>query len=129
MTIKEHINYWLKSAEHDLSTAETLFKTKRYDWCLFIGHLVLEKTLKAFWVRNNKNKVPPKIHNLVKLAEETKIEINDKIKLQLLNINDFNIETRYPDYKLEFYKRCDRKFTEENFKIIKDLYKWLKCKI
>ncbi len=129
MTIKEHIDYWLKSAEYDFNTAQTLFKNKQYAWCLFIGHLVLEKTLKAIWVRDNNNKVPPKVHNLVVLAGETKLNVSDEIKLQLLNINDFNIETRYPDYRLEFYKRCDRKFTEEKFKIIKEIFKWLKEQI
>ncbi len=45
MDKKEHINYWLKSAKHDLATAKDLFKNERYDWCLFLAHLVIEKTL------------------------------------------------------------------------------------
>jgi len=53
MEIKEHIDYWLKSAAHDLEAAESLFENKRYDWCLFLGHLVIEKVLKAFFVRDN----------------------------------------------------------------------------
>ena len=40
MTKEEHIAYWLKSAEHDLNAAESLFQSGKYDWCLFIGHLV-----------------------------------------------------------------------------------------
>jgi HEPN domain-containing protein len=48
MKIDEHIKYWLNSADHDLDTAESLFSTGKYDWCLFLGHLVLEKGLKAF---------------------------------------------------------------------------------
>jgi HEPN domain-containing protein len=55
MTKQEHIDYWLKSAEHDLKTAQSLFKSGKYDWCLFIGHLVLEKTLKALFVNANEN--------------------------------------------------------------------------
>ena len=38
MTIKEHISYWLDSAEHDLETSNTLFEAGKYDWSLFIGH-------------------------------------------------------------------------------------------
>ncbi|MFH1260091.1 MAG: HEPN domain-containing protein [Elusimicrobiota bacterium] len=129
MTIKDHLDYWLNSAEYDFNTALTLFKNKQYAWCLFIGHLVLEKTLKAIWVRDNNNKVPPKTHNLVVIAEGTKLKISDEIKLEFLDINDFNIETRYPDYRLEFYKRCDKKFTEIKFKIIKEMFKWLKEQI
>ena len=37
------IEYWVDSAVHDLDVAETLFKSGKYDWCLFIAHLVLEK--------------------------------------------------------------------------------------
>ena len=50
METKQHIEYWLKSAAHDLKAAETLFEHQRYDWCLFLGHLVIEKILKAFYV-------------------------------------------------------------------------------
>jgi HEPN domain-containing protein len=58
MDLKENINYWLKSAAHDLETAETLFDNKRYDWCLFLRHLTIEKMLKAFFVRDNQNQTP-----------------------------------------------------------------------
>jgi len=51
----KHIDYWLNSADHDLEVAETLFQNEKYDWCLFIAHLVLEKTLKAFYVKIQAN--------------------------------------------------------------------------
>lgn len=126
MTQEEHIKYWVNGAQRDLKTAGSLLKTKRYDWCLFIGHLVLEKTLKALFVQNNDNKIPPKIHNLVKLAELSSIELNDEKREFLDEVNDFNPEVRYPDYKNEFYNRCTKKFTEKYFKQIKENYKWLK---
>lgn len=47
MTKEEHITYWLERAAHDLETAESLFQSEKYDWCLFLAHLVLEKSLKA----------------------------------------------------------------------------------
>lgn len=53
MNIQEHVKYWLDSANNDLGAAEQLFLSERYDWCLFIGHLVTEKTLKAFFVYKN----------------------------------------------------------------------------
>ncbi|MEO0127555.1 MAG: HEPN domain-containing protein [candidate division WOR-3 bacterium] len=58
MKYKDEINYWLTAAAHDLDVAEFLFKNGRYDWCLFIAHLVLEKTLKAFYVRDNGKNAP-----------------------------------------------------------------------
>jgi hypothetical protein len=40
MKIEEHIKYWVESADHDLDSAESLFAAGKYDWSLFIGHLV-----------------------------------------------------------------------------------------
>ena len=48
----ELINYWLKSAESDIKVAEHLFEKGDYHYCLFLGHLVLEKALKALYVKN-----------------------------------------------------------------------------
>lgn len=126
MKIDDHIEFWLNSADHDLETAESLFSAKKFDWCLFLGHLVLEKALKAFYVKDNENRLPPKTHNLLKLAEETTIPLNDDVKLFLDEVNDFNLEVRYPEYKQEFYKTCTEKFAEEYFKKIKEHYQWIK---
>ena len=115
----------MSSAAHDLPVAESLFGKGHYSWCLFIGHLLLEKLLKAFYVRDNE-KIPPRTHDLVKLANAITLEF-DEVQLQFLNkVNDFNIEARYPDDKLAFYKTCTREFTETNLHEIKEMYKWLK---
>jgi HEPN domain-containing protein len=130
MLKEEHISYWLTSAHHDLEAAESLFSQSKYDWCLFIGHLVLEKALKALFVKTHEeNSVIPKTHNLLKLAEFSKISLSDTQRLSLLNFNDFNIEARYPDYKLKFYTKCDKEFTENNFTQIKEMYQWLLLKL
>jgi HEPN domain-containing protein len=125
MKQSEHIAYWLKSAEHDLASAETLFQHQRYDWCLFLGHLVIEKVLKAFFVRDNPQSTVPQIHNLSRLASRTKLQLTSEQQNFLLEINQFNIKARYPDYKFEFYKKCTPKFTQDSFTKIKEFYKWL----
>ncbi|MCI0448066.1 HEPN domain-containing protein, partial [bacterium] len=88
------------------------------------GHLALEKLLKAVFVDRNDNTMPPKIHNLVRLAELSKIELDDEQKTLMDKINDFNIQARYPDYKLEFYKRCTADFANEQLGKIKEFYTW-----
>lgn len=47
MEKEELVQYWLDSAESDLAVCETPYGNRHYDWCLFVGHLVLEKVLKA----------------------------------------------------------------------------------
>ena len=81
--------------------------------------------LKAIFVDRNENKIPPKIHNLVRLANLSDLKPNDDQKFLLDKINDFNIQTRYPDYKFEFYKRCNKEYTNEYFGKIKELFTWL----
>lgn len=125
MTKEEHIKYWLEGADHDLKAAESLFKSEKYDWCLFIAHLVLEKTLKAHFVSKN-DKVPPKTHNLVKLAKQSSIELIDEKQIFFDEVNDFNLEVRYPDYKNKFFNCCTKAFAEDYFTKIKENYHWLK---
>lgn len=128
MELKHHVHYWLEGGEHDLQTAETLFVNERYDWCLFIAHLVLEKTFKALFVQDNKNALPPRTHNLVKL-EHTSVPLSEEQKIFLDEVNDFNMEVRYPEFKREFYKICTKDFTERYFLEIKEIHKWLKSLI
>ncbi|NOZ61861.1 MAG: HEPN domain-containing protein [Calditrichaeota bacterium] len=129
MNIDEHIKYWLESAEHDLDVSDSLFKSEKYDWSLFVGHLVLEKALKAIFVKTHNNRMPPKIHNLLKLARLSDLDLYDRQELLFAEINEFNIATRYPDYKSNFYKKCTRSFAEKYLKLIKEQYKWLKSQL
>lgn len=129
MTKKEHIKYWRDSARHDFESAESMFKAGKYDWCLFVGHLVLEKILKAIFVDKNDSKMPPKIHNLVRLAELSQIELDQQQKFSLDKITDFNLQIRYPDYKLGFYKKCTEEYTSEHFSKIKELYEWFNSQL
>jgi hypothetical protein len=91
--------------------------------------LVLEKVLKAIFVQNNDNKMPPKIHNLIRLAEVSLLQLDEEKKIILDKINDFNIEVRYPEYKSELYKVCTKEFAAKKIMEIKELYQWLKSPI
>jgi HEPN domain-containing protein len=125
MDKSELVQHWLDSAKEDLAVCETLFKNKHYDWCLFIGHLVLEKVLKALWVREHFPEPHPRIHNLNKLSEKIPLNLTDEQKTYLNRVNDFYLQGRYPKEKREFYKLCTPEFTQKQFDAIKDFYKWL----
>lgn len=120
--------YWVDSAAHDLDVAETLFKSGKYDWCLFIAHLVLEKMFKALYVKNI-GKSPPRIHDIVRMADMAKVEFDESTLEFMDAVNTFNISTRYPDEKLKFYKMCTHEFTRETFQHIKEIYECLLKKI
>jgi len=128
LTKKQKISYWQKSAKHDFEAAVALYEKAKYDWCLFMGHLVIEKMLKAFWVRDSKKDVPL-IHNLLELVKGTKINLTEKQKEWLANVNSFNIRARYPDYKFDFYQLCTKEFASERFDEIKEFYQWLNSQL
>jgi len=44
------IRYWIESSDNDFKTMKDLFETKNYNWSLFMGHLVIEKLLKAQYI-------------------------------------------------------------------------------
>ncbi|MDO8509943.1 MAG: HEPN domain-containing protein [bacterium] len=118
------IVYWAETANHDYDTMLGLFRIKRYSDCLFFGHIVLEKILKALVVQCT-NDHSPKIHDLVRLQELAGVALNDDSVGILKEINNFNLATRYPDYKLNFYKKCDKDFSKEYLEKIKKIYKKL----
>lgn len=122
------VNYWLSTARQDIETAEILFKSKKYHHALFFCHLSIEKTLKAIIVKATKS-APPLIHDLIRLTEKTGIPIDAKRKNELAEITTFNIETRYDDYKLSFYKKANRQYASKYLNITKEILKWLKKNI
>jgi HEPN domain-containing protein len=129
MNKSEYINFWVDSADADLETAFIIYENKRYNWSLFIGHLVLEKILKAHFIKNNDGNVPPKIHNLIRLAELAKLKLEEDLLEFFRNVSNFQLESRYPEYKNEFFKIATEEFTNQNLLKIKEIYLWLKSLI
>ncbi len=121
---KKLVNYWKVTAAHDFETMESLFKAKRYDASLFFAHIVLEKILKALVVEKTGDHAPY-THDLVKLAQATQLIFNTQ-EIKLFNeVSDFNMDARYPEQKLEFYKICTKEYAENYIKKVKALYKKL----
>ena len=118
------ISFWITGSDDDFETMQAMYDTKRYSWSLFLGHIMIEKLLKAYYVQVNKTH-PPFTHNLLKLAKESQLEIDEEIKVQLTTITAFNINTRYDDYKRSFSKKCTPTYTEKWSNIIKDLRLWI----
>ena len=123
---KEHIvNYWIESAENDFKTMNDLYQTKNNSWALFMGHLVIEKLLKALYVKE-KGEYPPMIHDLRRICEKADIKFDISRQIMLDSISRFNINARYDDYKQSFYQLCNDGFTTEWIDKINDCRLWIK---
>ncbi len=94
--VDKQIAYWRSSALEDWDVGRALVRQKRTRHGLFFVHLALEKALKALVCRST-NDLAPCLHNLVRLAELTDLDLSaDQVDL-LAEMNAFNIEGRYPE--------------------------------
>ncbi len=80
-------------------------------------------------MQDNNNQFPRKTHNLIRLARNTDIILTEDQEVFLDEVNDFNLEARYPQFKSEFYRKCNREFAENYFRKIKEMMEWLKSHI
>ena len=93
--IAKQIEYWQEGAVEDFEAARVLVASARYRHGLFFAHLAIEKLLKACICKATEN-VAPRFHNLVRLAEIAEVELNDEILDILAEMNEYNLEGRYP---------------------------------
>lgn len=94
--IDKHIEFWRGGATEDWDVAHDLVHRNRVRHGLFFAHLALEKVLKAHVVHSTRD-LAPRFHNLVRLAEFAKLDLEPAQLDVLADMNAFNIEGRYPD--------------------------------
>jgi HEPN domain-containing protein len=127
MEKKDAIGYWVAQSGRDIATATDLFVTNHYDWSLFMWHLAIEKILKACIISQDKQ--PLYIHDLYRLAQEAHIELTPELIAELNEITTFNIEARYDNIKLAFYKKATKEYTTKWISICQAIYQQIEEKI
>ncbi|MEI6676937.1 MAG: HEPN domain-containing protein, partial [Verrucomicrobiota bacterium] len=71
------VKHWIETSDEDFQTMISLYHSRSYGWALFLGHISIEKLLKAVYVDKYK-KHSPFLHNLYRLAELSEIELTDE---------------------------------------------------
>ena len=125
--IQKKIEYWIKSADSDLSASEALFNNGNYLQMSFFCHLVVEKYLKAYhW--HIMEAEPLFTHNLIKLSQESGLfpNLTEEQKEFIASLMPLNIKGRYPDDIGLILSMLDK----ENFSQIliktKEFAEWIK---
>jgi HEPN domain-containing protein len=121
------VSYWLESSEYDLGVAEAMLKAEKYPYALFMGHLAIEKILKALLVKIT-HQHAPHTHSLPILASKLTEKLPEEVMAALARFMEFYLESRYPDQQKQFYQKCTREFTEQNLNEIKRVFSWLNKK-
>ena len=97
--VGKQITHWRNGAAEDWEVARDLVRQDKIRHGLFFAHLAVEKTLKAHICKHSAGLAPP-IHNLVRLAEKAKLQLTEHQIDLLAEVNEFNIEGRYPEMLL-----------------------------
>jgi HEPN domain-containing protein len=120
--------YWKNGSEEDFSTAQEICsQTNKRVAALFFLHLAIEKALKAEIVNLTKDH-PPFTHNLLHLTQKLSWNPEESILTVLAEINDFNLESRYPDYKKTLYHKATKEFTDHYINKGKEIFTWISLK-
>ena len=124
------VKYWLNLADENLISARWLLKGSRHLDMAFFCHQVMEKALKAT-VASIAEISPPKIHDLKKLAKQGNIfdRFSDKQLDFLIELDPFNIEARYPDYKENVAKTLTAERCSKILEKTEDLLCWIKSEL
>lgn len=124
MTAQDAAKFWQEGADDAMATAQSLMDARRYHHALFFSHLAIEKMLKARIVVVTKEPPLP-IHDLLRLADKSRLIVSDEHKSWLREIDKFNIAARYDDYKRKFYKKATAAFAILWIGRAKELLIWL----
>jgi HEPN domain-containing protein len=87
---------WAEQAQYDLDTANAMFEAGRYVYVLFCCQQAIEKALKAVIVKKT-GEMPPRIHNLLRLAETAGIESTQEQIHFLTKLSGYYVQSRYPE--------------------------------
>lgn len=120
MDFEEKAKIWKENANRNVGDAKDFFKIKHYDWSLFVWSLALEKIIKARIVELQKE--VPLIHNLITLCKVAEIELTEAEKMELSEVNTYNIEARYEEIKSALYKKATKEYAEKWVRICEDYY-------
>jgi HEPN domain-containing protein len=84
-----------------------------------------EKLLKAVIVERE-GVEPPRVHNLVVLAQRGGLTIPDEHRSLIANLDDKSVLTRYPDGRRAMASQLHRESTTEIYQATVEFSQWLK---
>jgi len=122
MDVRKQIDYWRTSSDEDFAAAQSLLEKGHLRHCLFFAHLAIEKMLKGYVTKQTKD-IPPRIHNLVRLAGIAGLKLNPAQDDFLHEFGAYQLAGRYPDIEQML---LDSDLAREELSRAKEMLAWLK---
>lgn len=120
------VHEWLEIARDDQSVARILFQKGKYVYAAFMCQQAVEKTIKALY-QHKFGEVPPRRHDLVRLADEAGIlrACSDAQKTLLSTLTEFYIEARYPGDRMQLNTFCNQEFSRALLASTEEMIEWI----
>jgi len=125
MDVEKQVDYWRSGSEEDIAAAEALVSKGYLRHGLFFAHLAIEKILKAHVTRKTGD-VPPRIHNLVRLAELAGLTLDIERVDFLRRFNLYQLEGRYPETSEAL---LDTEAANQRLMSAKETVEWLTARL
>lgn len=122
--MEKDVRRWIDLSTYDFETAKAMLRTGRYLYVLFCCQQALEKRLKGFVVQVTQT-MPPKTHDLLRLAGLVHLELNEERELLLRKLTNYYIETRYPEEVNTLVTDATRKLAEHYLAQTGEVLGWL----
>lgn len=90
----KQVAHWVALADDDLDFLREMPQSRQPKYHAFFAEMALEKMLKAHVVRAT-GTVPPRIHNLVRLAELAGLELGPEKTVRYRELQVYQIDARY----------------------------------
>jgi len=125
MDVEKQVDYWRSGGQEDIAAAEALVSKGYLRHGLFFAHLAIEKILKAHVTRKT-GEMPPRIHNLIRLAEIAELALDAKRADFLRRFNLYQLEGRYPEAS---EATVNAETASERLTSAKEAIEWLTAKL
>ena len=101
-----------------------MFDTGRYLYVLFCCQQAVEKMLKAL-IAQRTSELPPRLHNLMRLAEVASLTIPGDTAHLFRKLTDFYIASRYPEELEGAAWRVDASQVQQTYVATEEALRWL----
>lgn len=115
---------WAAQSRYDFETAEAMLKAGRYLYVLFCCQQAVEKMLKAL-IAKRTNAFPPRLHNLMRLAEIASLTVPEGTADLFRRLTDFYIASRYPEELEQAAETIDPVQIQQTYAATEAALKWL----
>lgn len=119
---------WVEQAQYDLVTARAMLDSGRYLYVLFCCQQAAEKMLKGL-IAERTSDLPPRIHQLVRLAEVAHLELPEERLELLLELSTYYIQSRYPEELPSFGAKVTKPYAYEVLRRTEEIVQWLRSSL